>query len=267
MGLASRHERATCPSMRQKIDFLVCGAQKAGTTALHSYLSDLPDVGLADQKEVHFFDNDVHDWSATDYTGYHRRFRWDDGAKIRGEVTPIYLYWPNCIERIAAYNPAMRLIVLLRDPVVRAWSHWRMERARGVETEPFSWCIRTGRHRLFQQAPWGYHREFSYVERGFYGEQLQRLFAFFPKRQVLVLGSDDLRDNPATTMDTVCDFLGVPRRSGFEARNVHMGRDVGPPARLAPEDAEYLRRIFNQDVGRIEALAGRGFAWSATQTP
>lgn len=262
-GLAPRRDHATCVSMRQRIDFLVCGAQKAGTTALHSYLSEVPGVGLADEKEVHFFDDEGHDWSSPDYEGYHRRFRWDDGASVRGEATPIYLYWPNCLERIAAYNPDMRLIVLLRDPVMRAWSHWRMERARGAETEPFSWCIRAGRHRLFDQAPWGFHREFSYVERGFYSEQLQRLFELFPRQQVLVLGNDDLHDRPAATMHSVCDFLGVPRTSGFETRSVHVGRDVGPPPQLPQEDADYLRMVFNSDVKRIEALAGRPFAWSA----
>src|SRR6202008_942129 len=173
------------------ITFLIAGVQKGGTTALYDYLADYPDVALSRVKELHFFDDEALAWRAPDSRAYHAQFDpalfTTASGRICGEATPIYLYWPNALERIAAYNPAMRLIVTLRDPVQRAWSHWRMEYARGAEREPFGWCIRQGRQRLFDArppvAPWGHHREFSYVERGFYGEQVGRLFSPFPHAQ------------------------------------------------------------------------------------
>ncbi len=131
-----------------RIDFIVVGAQKAGTTALHEYLASDPNYAVSKTKELHFFDDETCDWSAPDYARYHAQFDWDRPA-IRGETTPIYLYWPQSLERIAAYRPDIRLVAMLRDPVERAWSHWKMERSRGVETGDFSWCIREGRRRLF----------------------------------------------------------------------------------------------------------------------
>ena len=115
------------------VNFVVVGVQKAGTTALFDYLQDDPAYGLPDVKEVHFFDDETIDWSAPDYGPYHARFDWSDPTLIRGEATPIYIYWPRSLERLAAYNPAAKIILMLRDPVERAWSHWRMETSRGVE--------------------------------------------------------------------------------------------------------------------------------------
>ncbi|HEY9217008.1 MAG TPA: sulfotransferase domain-containing protein, partial [Phenylobacterium sp.] len=172
-------------------NFIVAGVQKGGTTALHDYLTEHPHVTLANVKEVHFFDDESQDWAAPDYGAFHAHFPTERRAAC-GEITPIYIYWPNSLERIAAYNPAMKIVVLLRDPVERAFSQWRMEASRGAETHAFSWCIRQGRARLFDAEPWGHHREFSYVERGFYGEQIERLFSVFPREQTLILRSDAL---------------------------------------------------------------------------
>ena len=149
------------PSRQQpQVNFLIAGAQKGGTTALFDYLAGFPDIAMPGTKELHFFDCEAQDWDAPDYAAYHERFP-NPAGRPCGEATPIYSYWPNSLERIATYNPAMRLILVLRDPVQRAWSHWRMEYARGPETEPFAWCIREGRQRLFASEPWGHHREFS----------------------------------------------------------------------------------------------------------
>lgn len=236
-----------------RIDFIVVGAQKAGTTALHDFLSEDPAYAVSTTKEVHFFDDETINWEAPDYAPYHAHFDWR-GEAIRGEATPIYLYWPRSLERIAVYNPAIKLIVMLRDPVERAWSHWRMETARGVETQPFSWCIREGRTRLFKAVPWGVDREFSYVERGFYGEQMARLLDFFPREQVLVLKADDLRTAPSAALARVGAFLGNRGARLVEPREVHVGRDVG--ARLAASDVAFLREIYADDAARLRDLTG-----------
>jgi hypothetical protein len=239
------------------VSFLIAGVQKGGTTALHDYLADYADVALGEPKEVHFFDDEAIDWRAPDYAAYHVHFPPADGRPC-GEATPIYLYWPNALERIVAYNAAMRLIVTLRDPVERAWSHWRMEYARGAERMPFAWCIRAGRHRQFDATPWGFHREFSYVERGFYGEQLQRLFTLFPREQVLVIRAEDLRGDPAPTLAAVRRFLGLglagaPRPA---ARSIHVGQDIDYGSDLTPVDVELLRSLYARDQARLKELLG-----------
>lgn len=241
-----------------RVTFLVAGVQKGGTTALFDYLGDYPDVALSAEKEVHFFDDDARDWSVPDYGDYHAQFA-DPAGRPCGEATPIYSYWPGALERIAAYNPAMRLILMLRDPVQRAWSHWRMEYARGVERAPFDWCIRQGRQRLFGAEPWGHHREFSYVERGFYAEQVERLFGLFPREQVLVLSSEKLRAEPAETLGAVRAFLGLTAASPPAPRESHVGRETDYPSELTAEDAAYLRAVYAADGARLAALTGIRF--------
>lgn len=235
-----------------RVDFIIPGFQKAGTTALFDHLGDLPGVALSTTKEVHFFDDESIDWARPDYGAYEAQFASIEGAVV-GEATPIYLYWPNALQRIAAYNAAMRLIVMLRDPVERAWSQWRMETSRGVEREPFSWCIRQGRQRLFASEPWGHHREFSYVERGFYAEQVARLFEHFPRDQVLFLKADDLRTDPNTVLASICAFLGAPAPPPTTPRAIHVGQEMDG---LQPADIAHLREIYARDLGRLKDLTG-----------
>src|SRR4051812_27467497 len=101
-----------------RVTFVIAGAQKGGTTALFDYLGDYPDIALSDVKEVHYFDDEAVDWAAPNHGAYHGHFPAPDGRPC-GEATPIYIYWPNSLERIRAYNPAMKLIATLRDPVQR----------------------------------------------------------------------------------------------------------------------------------------------------
>lgn len=241
------------------VNFVIAGVQKAGTTALFDYLADEPGVAPSRVKETHFFDDETQDWSRPDYGVYHGHFDLPDG-RLRGEATPIYSYWPNALERVRAYNPAMRIILILRDPVARAWSHWRMEYARGVEREPFSWCIRLGRQRLFDAEPWGHHREYSYVERGFYAEQVERLFALFPREQVLILRAEDLRADPGAVLERTRRFLGLPQGPAPIAREAHVGAEMDYPSELTAEDEDLLRRIYARDQARLRTLAGLGFA-------
>jgi len=244
----------------RRVAFLIAGVQKGGTTALFDYLVEHPSLELPAIKEAHFFDDERGvDWAAPDYDRYHALFSRPDPV-VRGEATPIYIYWPQCLERIAAYNPAMKLILLFRDPVERAWSHWRMESGRGAEAYPFAWCIREGRDRVAADpvTP-GFHREYSYVERGFYGAQLERLLQHFPRSQTLLLASEDLASDPGAVLARVTDFLGVPPFPGkIEARRSHVGREMNPSDHPTAEDVALLRSIYASDQRLFAELAGAG---------
>ena len=238
-----------------RVAFIIAGVQKAGTTALFDHLGEEPGVALAATKEVHFFDDEARDWAAPDYGAYHASFPAADG-RPRGEATPIYLYWPGSLQRIRAYNPGMKLIVLLRDPVARAWSHWRMETARGAETHPFAWCIRQGRQRLFEAQPWGHHRAYSYVERGFYGEQIERLLGLFPADQLLILRAEDLRADPAVALGAVRTFLGLADGAAVSRREVHVGGDGPAGSALTAADIAWLREVYAHDQDRLARMTG-----------
>ncbi|WP_116090609.1 sulfotransferase family protein [Sphingomonas crusticola] len=245
----------------QRVGFLVGGVQKSGTTALFDYLSELPDLELPAVKEAHFFDDeDKVDWAAPDYARYHALF--GDPARLWGEATPIYLYWPNALERIRAYNPAMKLIFIFRDPVERAWSHWKMEFARGKETAPFAWSIREGRARMAGTAPYpGFHRVFSYVERGFYGRQLAHALDLFPREQMLLLGSGMLRRDPGATIDRICAFLGIAMPTGpITPRISRPAAEIDYPATLSEDDVIFLQRLFDDELQRFHSLTNHSIA-------
>lgn len=237
--------------MAERLHFLIAGVQKGGTTALFEHLRAHPGIELPTAlKEAHFFDDEGVDWTRPDYARYHALFAGAPG-KARGEATPIYTYWPNSLERIAAYNPQIKLIVLFREPALRAWSHWRMEVSRGFDDRPFGWGIREGRARVG-----GHHRVYSYVERGFYAAQVERLLGLFPREKLLFLRSNDLKADPARTLGGVCTFLDVsalpvaaPLYANVSADRVHGDR---PP----PDDLAYLRALYADDQARFERLTG-----------
>ena len=254
---ASRVERSPDAGVDTKVDFLIGGAQKAGTTALFRYLEDLSSVSLAPVKECHYFDDEIGvDWSAPDYAYYEAMLPPPDG-RPRGEATPIYLYWPNSLERIARYNPAMKLIFLFRDPVARAWSHWRMEYARGWESESFAWSIREGRARVDSPEAPGFHRVHSYVERGFYGAQLARALALFPRQQLLLLRSDTLEAKPAETVARIGRFIGAARApQRVTPRREMVAPTIDYAQEITKADKLYLRGVYAQDLRRFGELSG-----------
>jgi hypothetical protein len=202
------------------IDFFIAGVQKGGTTALDTFLRDHPSIQMASIKEVHFFDDDGIDWTRPDYSRLHGFFDWSSRDVRRGEATPIYFYWPNALARLRQYNPAARLIILLRHPSLRAYSQWRMETKRGNDDLSFADAIgASGRARVVAASN-GAHRIFSYVERGFYAGQIRSALSQFPRDQLLFCRTDRLWSDPQTILGEIQDFVGVRRRALADRRYI-----------------------------------------------
>src|SRR5205807_7639809 len=113
------------------------------------------------------------------------------------------------MQRIRDYNPTIKLIILLRNPIDRAFSHWNMQRDRKLDALDFLEAVKQEENRAREAYPLQL-RKFSYLERGFYSEQMERVFKFFPREQVLVIKFDDLRRDYRAVTDSVFNFLGVP---------------------------------------------------------
>jgi hypothetical protein len=199
---------------------------------------------------VHFFDAE-HNFASgrPDYTTYHRSFPTRSEGKLVGEATPIYIFWPNALERLAAYNPDIRLVAIFRDPVDRAYSHWRMMREMGRETLSFSAAIRSGRDRLQEASDFGL-RNWTYVERGFYGRQVQHLRSLFPDEQILFLRTEDLRDDHERTLRSLFAFLGLPFVH-VPAAQVFVASEPAQAERIQSADAAYLSDAYRDDLRRF----------------
>jgi hypothetical protein len=237
-----------------KVGFLGVGVQKAGTSALDAYLRTHPSLCMAKVKEVHLFDDDQTYFKRTldGYAAYHRLFDPLSSTQLIGEITPAYMYWNEAPRRIWEYNPAMKLIAVLRNPITRAYSQWNMQRHVGIEPLSFWDALHAEMQRLRDSVPFQ-NRKFSYADRGFYTGQLRRLWTFFPFEQVLLLRYDDLRREPNATIDRVFDFLGVERLPPMPPQQAH----VRPyAARMTQREWDYLSSVFEFEIRALERMLG-----------
>lgn len=186
-------DAAKAAARQKRVDFLGIGVQKAGTTWLHRMLAAHPEVFMAqgDDKDLRFF-NAYYDRG---YLWYERHFE-DAGARRRGEFSTSYFYSKDAPERVYRYNPEMRLLLSLRDPVARLISHHRHE-------------IRVGRiapdvplERAIESNP-------SYVEQSMYASQLSRWLEWFPRTSLCIVIFEEMFRDPAQTLRDVYRFVGV----------------------------------------------------------
>ena len=265
--------RLATASRRLRPNYLVIGAQKAGTTSLHAYLAAHPAVLPASIKEVQYFSK-FYDQGESWYLAYFPIAARGRLTQLRsgvppavGEASATYLFHPRAPERVHSFDPAMRLIVSLRDPVDRAHSHYQMEYRWGRETLPFEQALERAEAELGPElarflADPGYDSpeglNCSYVARGRYAEQLERWLGCFPREQLLIVTSDELLDDPAGVMARVAGFLGIPER---RAQSYPL-RGVREYATMLPETRDRLARIFEPHNRRLEELLGRELAWT-----
>jgi hypothetical protein len=244
-------------------DFLIIGAQKAGTTALYAYLREHPSIMGPSWKEVSFFDRHY----ARGEAWYRGNFPSVLRARgLVGEASPSYLFHPLAPQRVKALLPDVRLVALVRNPVDRAFSHYQHEVALGREPLSFEDALGAKEERLrgeeerlladptyFSHAWWNY----TYRARGLYAEQLERWLAVFPREQLLVLPSEDLSDDPDAAYARVLEFLDAPpHRLGSYPRVFE--RQYEP---MRAETRAWLAEEFAESNRRLYALLGRSLDW------
>lgn len=249
-------------------DFLIIGTQKGGTTSLHDQLCAHPLVLPPVQKEVHYFTHNAtrpESWYRSHFPAAARHAPAGRRA-VTGEATPYYLFHPGAPARARSLLPAVRLIVLLRDPVARALSHHNHELALGYEDLPFESALAAEDGRLAGEAERlaadpratsHAHQHFSYVARGRYADQLERWLEHYSRQQLLVLISEEFFADPARVTLEAQRFLALPEE---------------PPQSLAPRNArryarvdDRLRRrlagLFTDQNDRLSRLLDRDLPW------
>jgi len=233
------------------VNFVICGTQKGGTTALYSYLREHPEICMADRKEVHFFDNETLFVNVKpNYSQYHVSFNPRESHKLLGEATPIYMYWHDAPRRIWEYNSDMKLIVILRNPIDRAYSHWNMEKNRNTESLAFWDAIQNEGVRCREALPYQ-HRVYSYIDRGFYLNQLRKLWHYFSTENVLVLKNEYLKKQPDKCLKDVCVFLGVKH---FENVTPKIAHSLSYTSKMSAKERKYLQSIFEYEIMNIERV-------------
>lgn len=251
--------------------FLLLGAQKAGTTTLHHFLKQHPQMRLpAGKLEVHYFDRHFGrgvDWYLNHFP-YERELIWRKPRPLVGEKTPYYLVHPLAPERARRLLPDAKMIVLLRDPVKRAISHYFHSFRKGYETldmasafaaEPERLAGEMDRLMLDPTYVSDAHRRFSYATRGLYREQIDRWLAEFPLDRFLFIRSEELLARPDRTFGEVCNFLGVREI----ALSDYPQRNVGGYGGSDQAIVRTLRARFEEPNKRLADLLGPDFDFNA----
>jgi hypothetical protein len=237
---------------------------KCGSSSLFEYLLRHPAILGSPEKEPHYFDFYYHRGAAWYRAQFPMRFR-ARGAAV-GEATP-YLFHPTAPERAHETDPSLRLVVILRDPVERAYSHYWDEVSfrkeplsfeEALEREPERLAGEAERMRADPRYVSDPHYRFSYASRGHYREQLERWLQHFPREQLFVLGLEELLARPDALVPDLCRFLGVPARDLGPFPGVN--RKAYPP--LAVETRAALERRFEQPNRELYELVGRDLGWA-----
>ena len=235
--------------------FLGLGTQKGGTTSLHQLLEQHPGVHLPHCKEVHYFSLHAEEpacWYAEHYRNARR-------GQQRGDITPFYLFHPEAPARIHALLPRVRMIVLLRDPVERALSQVFHARRHGFEVLELAEALAAEPERLASGNVYSFQKH-SYVARSRYLEQLDRYEALFPKRQLLVLKSEDLFHNTECVWASIQQFLKletIPLPMPLPKANAGSGES----AKVAPAVKARLRDALSATASGVKRRYGIDWGW------
>lgn len=246
---------ASTSEIKTSPDFIILGAQKAGTSSLYMYLTQHPNIIPALRKEVEFWSwkyRRGHDWYFAHFPPLPT-----NGTFLTGEACPGYLDFYVTAERIQKFLPSVKFIVLLRNPVDRAISHYHHWVRRQQETLPLSEAIAAKRRELEEQgSPWDLPS--NYLARGIYFEFIKHWLSLFPREQFLFLESESFYKNPSESLDKVYDFLEISDYPLQDFTKYNVGSYRSAEAEIR-QDLKAFYKPYNE---KLETLLRYDFSWS-----
>lgn len=199
-----------------KVDFFIVGAPKAGTTSLYKYLNQHQDVVMSSVKEPNYFSNEELESqdlyyaskNITDEKDYHSLFQANGEKKKLGEASVSYLFYPKVSKRIFTYNKDAKIIIILRNPVDRAYSHYKMDFRLGFVKRDFEDLVLNNNKEgsLFYQ---------QYIDLGLYHQQVKSYIDEFGSTNVCVMFYEDLKKDRATFVNNIFSFLNLKSDSNI----------------------------------------------------
>lgn len=252
--------------------FIIIGAQRCGTTSLYDYLSHHPQIIPSPVKELFYFDDYYTrpiEWYKSFFPTQKQREKLERDLVanvITGEASPSYFFNPYSAKRIKETLPDVKLILVLRDPIERAYSHYNHIRRLNREPLSFEEAIEKEEQRItpdieklakdeFYKAD--QRRDYSYLTRGYYAKQLKEWFKHFPKEQLLIVQSEEFYRETPKVYNEIVEYLGLNSYTlpTFEAKNALKY------AKMAPETKEKLKAYFAPKNEELYELLGKRFDW------
>lgn len=233
----------------KKCDFLGIGVMKGGTTALDAYMRSHSELQMPYQKEISLFDAKYYKYLKP-IAGHAHSFYFPPPTEdtIRGEITPNYCFRKDALENIKAYNPKVKLILLLRNPYTRCFSHWNMRKQKGVKHGSFIEALKN--EDLFIQEPEKRTFLIEYIARSLYAKQIEAILELFPKEQLLLVNSESLLNEPNVALRKITDFIGVSPFEQVEQKLIHK-RDYD--SRVTEESYDIMKTHFEPDLDKLQS--------------
>ncbi|RFN60034.1 sulfotransferase domain-containing protein [Marixanthomonas ophiurae] len=263
-----------------KPSFIIIGVQKGGTTSLHKYLLQHPQLIAPKPKELHCFDN-YNTFNAQEYLAKFPKKYFSNCISF--ESTPRYLYHPACAKKLYDFNPHLKFIVVLRHPVERAYSAWNMYKLLSRSPQ------KTDAAKFFEKAntteklySYFYKNNFpsfhdwvtfeisgamdstilepSIVKRGYYKEQIERYFKLFSKEQFLFIDSNELKNNTLQSLELVAGFLNIKSFNKLKL-NLKKSHQIKYEEKMKDETYTLLLKHFQKKNEGLGSLIGLELDW------
>lgn len=200
-------------------NLIVPGFPKSGTSSLHEYLNQHPEICMSDSKEPHIYSKDEYFNRRKDVNfsvSFAQLFS-HNTAQYLGESSTSYMISHKAPKRICEDDPNVKFILLCRDPIERIISHYNWLSSHGINVKPFKQELEEWDGKPFDiEAPFGAIGYKNYIEHSLYGEQIERYFNIFDPKQFLILSSNELKHQPLETMNRCFDFLGLERLENMD---------------------------------------------------
>ena len=202
-----------------KVDFFIIGAQKAGTTSLYKYLAEHPEIFMPEIKENHFFCEERFYNKGEDF--FHRYYSNYNNQKIIGGAYVHMLSSPEAPERVFAYNKNAKILLMLRNPIDRAYSAYHFALENGWESSNVSFVDSLKLQQKRVHGNYTDKTDLSYFYSGLYYQHICNWLKFFPKESIYILLFDDLKENPEHALKQLFNYLGVSDRVAINTNIAH----------------------------------------------
>ena len=254
--------------IRSLPDFIIIGTARSGSTSLYYNICQHPCVLSAAYDELGYFDSNFHlglNWYRSLFPTLFSKWivKQKKQFAITGEDTPFYIWNPLVAKRILKILPKIKLIVVLRNPVDRAYSNYHLGIRAGSENLSFEDAIQIELKKLneindeFEHNVEKYTIPRSYIAKGFYANQLKIWLELFNSEQLIIISTEDLESNPQGTLDRIYDFLKIPKNHKL----IPEKQKKASYPKMKNETREFLINLYKKNNAELFSMIGQKFDW------
>jgi|APSaa5957512535_1039671.scaffolds.fasta_scaffold29405_4 hypothetical protein len=263
-----RHIFGITGPIRSLPDFIIIGTVRSGTTSLYYNICQHECVLTAAYDELGFFDSNYHlglNWYRSLFPTLFSKWAVKQKTQfaITGEDTPFYIWNPLVAKRILKILPNIKLIVLFRNPVDRAYSNYHLAVREGSENLSFEDAIQVELKNLdkindnIKQDVNKYAIARSYIAKGFYADQLKIWLELFRFEQLIIISTEDLESNPQKTLDNIYDFLKIPKNHVL----IPEKQKIASYPKIKDETRKFLIDLYKKSNAELFTMIGQTFDW------